>query len=41
MFGMEITIDETTESSVLSFLEVLELKTQIKLANGKKIIIAK
>jgi hypothetical protein len=32
MFGMENTIDDTTESSLLPFLEVLELKTQIKSA---------
>jgi hypothetical protein len=29
MFGAENTIDDTTESSLLPFLEILELKTQI------------
>jgi hypothetical protein len=41
MFGMENTIDDTTESSLLTFLEVLELKTQIKLATVKKYITTK
>jgi hypothetical protein len=36
MFGMENTIDDTTESSLLPFLEVLELKTQNKSATVKK-----
>jgi hypothetical protein len=38
MFGMENTIDDTTESSLLSFLEVLELKTQIKLATVNNLL---
>jgi hypothetical protein len=41
MFGMENTIDDTTDSSLLPFLEVLELKTHIKLATVKKFIITK
>jgi hypothetical protein len=41
MFGMENTIDDTTESSLLPFLEVLELKTQIKLATVKNFITTK
>jgi hypothetical protein len=41
MFGMENTIDNTTESSLLPFLEVLELKTQIKLATIEKFITTK
>jgi hypothetical protein len=41
MFGMEDTIDDIIESSLLPFLEVLELKTQIKLATVKKIITTK
>jgi hypothetical protein len=41
MFGMENTIDDTTESSLLPFLEVLELKTQIKLATVEKFITIK
>jgi hypothetical protein len=41
MFGMENTIDDTTESSPLPFLEVLELKTQIKLVTVEKFIITK
>jgi hypothetical protein len=41
MFGMENTIDDTTESSQLPFLEVLELKTQIKSATVKKFITTK
>jgi hypothetical protein len=36
IFGMENIIDDTTESSLLPFLEVLELNTQIKLATVKK-----
>jgi hypothetical protein len=41
MFGMENTIDDTTESSLLPFLEVLELKTQIKSATVEKCITTK
>jgi hypothetical protein len=41
MFGMENTIDDTTESSLLPFLEVLELKTQIKSASVEKFITTK
>jgi hypothetical protein len=41
MFGMENTIDDTTESSLLPFLEVLELKTQIKSATVEKDITTK
>jgi hypothetical protein len=41
MFGMESTIDDTTESSLLPFLKVLQLKTQIKLATVKKFITTK
>jgi hypothetical protein len=35
---MENTIDDTTESSILPFIEVLEFKTQIKLATEEKFI---
>jgi hypothetical protein len=41
MFGMKNTIDDTTESSLLPILEVLELKTQIKSATVKKLITTK
>jgi hypothetical protein len=41
MFGMENTIDDTTESSLLPFLEVLELKTQIKSATVETFITTK
>jgi hypothetical protein len=38
MFGMENTIDDTTELSLFPFVEVLELKTQIKLATIKNLL---
>jgi hypothetical protein len=41
MFGMESTIDDTTESTLLPFLEVLKLKTQIKSATVEKCITTK
>jgi hypothetical protein len=41
MFGMENIIDDTTESSLLPFLEVLKLKTQIKSAIVEQCITTK
>jgi hypothetical protein len=41
MFGMENTINDTTESFLLPFLEVLKLKNQIKSATVKKFITTK
>jgi hypothetical protein len=41
MFGMENTIDDTTKSSLLPFLEVLELNTQTKSATVENFITTK
>jgi hypothetical protein len=41
MLGMKNTIDDTTESFPLPFLEVLERKTKIKSATVEKFITTK